>query len=108
MESDIVEMLNSFLPIAAYALIAIILFVFLMTLFYRGKADNAMGALDNNSDSFVPFDGYLKTNGPDINYVGDDWILSRENHREIAKMAESNGVSANKLVARMLQQYRRY
>lgn len=103
-------MLNNFLTTAVYILAPVVmLLMFGLTFIYLRKKNKRV---DINSvaktDSYIPYTGYLKTNGPDINYVGDDWTLNRKNHREIAKLAEQSGRSANYLVERMIKQYRRY
>jgi hypothetical protein len=104
------RVLNNFLTTAVYTLGSIlILLIFGLAFLYaikRNKQDNIN--LEPKTDNYIPYTGYLKTNGPDINYVGDDWRLSRKNHREIAKIAEQSGRSANYLVEQMIKQYRRY
>lgn len=101
------RMLTNFIATISYIIIpVIIIFTTLIILFYLNRKQQTKTKIEDDSSSFIPYTGYLKTNGPDINYVGDDWTLNRKNHREIAKIAEQSGRSANYLVERMIKQYR--
>jgi predicted HicB family RNase H-like nuclease len=101
-------MLTNIATTVALILLSSAFLVTLIALFYIQSKQKIKVTLKDKVDDFIPYTGYLKANGPDINYVGDDWTLNRQNHREIAKMAEQSGRSANYIVERMIKQYRRY
>jgi TfoX/Sxy family transcriptional regulator of competence genes len=48
----------------------------------------------------------LPVNGPDIDYVDDNWKLTREQHKAIAKIAEERHKSTNKVMEEMINHYK--